>query len=295
MRKDITILDGGMGRLLQKMGAPFQQPEWSALSLIEDPEFVTQAHQAFIDAGAQVITTNTYAVVPFHIGQERFDTQAPTLIKRAAKIARDCANSNKDKNIKVAGCLPPAFGSYRPDLFNAAEFKKIYTPLIDNQENYIDFWLAETISSLAEARAICDILKENKKDLWLSFSVLDRQDEEQSPQLRSGESLAEVIEFVKTHKIDAVLFNCSQLEEMQPALEIISHANLNIPFGAYANAFPAIKKDALANDNLNQLRADACPENYLKTAQEWVDLGATLIGGCCGIGPDHIKALENLE
>ena len=68
----ITILDGGTGRELMRMGAPFRQPEWSALALMEGPQFVTRVHQAFIEAGADAITTNSYAIVPFHIGAERF-------------------------------------------------------------------------------------------------------------------------------------------------------------------------------------------------------------------------------
>ena len=66
----MVILDGGMGRELQRSGAPFRQPEWSALALSEAPEAVVGVHAAFIGAGAQVITSNSYAVVPFHIGEE---------------------------------------------------------------------------------------------------------------------------------------------------------------------------------------------------------------------------------
>lgn len=65
----LTLLDGGLGRELKRLGAPFRQPEWSALALMEAPECVTQTHQAFIQAGAEVITTNAYALVPFHIGE----------------------------------------------------------------------------------------------------------------------------------------------------------------------------------------------------------------------------------
>tara|TARA_R110002072_G_scaffold47369_2_gene130516 strand:+ start:1379 stop:1576 length:198 start_codon:yes stop_codon:yes gene_type:complete len=61
----LTVLDGVMGRELKRMGAPFTQPRWSAQALIEAPHFVTQAHQGFIDAGAEIITVNSYACVPF--------------------------------------------------------------------------------------------------------------------------------------------------------------------------------------------------------------------------------------
>jgi hypothetical protein len=66
------LLDGGTGRELLRLGAPFRQPEWSALALMEGPRFVSEVHQRYIAAGADVITTNSYAVVPFHVGAARF-------------------------------------------------------------------------------------------------------------------------------------------------------------------------------------------------------------------------------
>ena len=84
---DLLVLDGGTGRELKRRGAPFRQPEWSALALIEGPAFVSAVHAAYVQAGASVITTNSYAVVPFHLGAERFAAAGgwqmpPVLVKR---------------------------------------------------------------------------------------------------------------------------------------------------------------------------------------------------------------------
>jgi hypothetical protein len=124
------ILDGGMGRELKRIGAPFQQPEWSALALLEGPHFVEQAHDAFVNAGARVITTNSYAVVPFHIGQQRFEQQGEQLAALAGQLARRSADKAAHK-VTVAGSLPPALGSYRPDLFNEADSLAIHRVLIE--------------------------------------------------------------------------------------------------------------------------------------------------------------------
>lgn len=68
----ITLLDGGMGRELLRIGAPFKQPEWSARALMEAPELVKTVHELFAVAGSDILTTSNYAVVPFHIGERRF-------------------------------------------------------------------------------------------------------------------------------------------------------------------------------------------------------------------------------
>ena len=83
-----TVLDGGMGRELMRIGAPFRQPEWSALALTEGPDRVVEAHRNFIAAGAEVITTNAYAVVPFHIGADRFDAEGLALARTAGHLAQ---------------------------------------------------------------------------------------------------------------------------------------------------------------------------------------------------------------
>ena len=77
----MIILDGGLGRELQAMGAPFRQPEWSALALMEGAEYVRAAHDAFLQAGADIITTNSYAIVPFHIGADVFKSRASELLR----------------------------------------------------------------------------------------------------------------------------------------------------------------------------------------------------------------------
>ena len=117
MNSAFTILDGGMGRELHRMGAPFKQPEWSALALMLEPESVKRAHRRFVEAGAEIITTNSYALVPFHIGDAKFRAEGQKLADLAGRLAREAADSAKHK-VLVAGSLPPLFGSYRPDLFD---------------------------------------------------------------------------------------------------------------------------------------------------------------------------------
>lgn len=111
----ITILDGGMSRELMRLNAPFKQPEWSALSLYEKPSAVQQVHEEFIKAGAQIITTNSYAVVPFHIGEQRFHADGKMLSDLAGRLAKSAVKNSGVLTTKIAGSLPPMFGSYRAD------------------------------------------------------------------------------------------------------------------------------------------------------------------------------------
>ena len=293
-----TIIDGGMGRELAKRGAPFRQPEWSALAMIEAPEIVRDVHRAYIQSGAAVITTNSYALVPFHIGEERFAAQAQDLAAASGEMAR-AAVTLEGTETKVAGSIPPLFGSYRADLFDAEQVEDIATPLIQGLSPYVDLWLIETQSLIAESTAVSKLLRTldtEHKPLWVAFTLEDSMDID-VPRLRSGETVAAAVAAMAALNVEAILFNCCQPDVIEQALDVAQtilqeKEAAHIELGAYANAFPPQPKNAAANDTLNEVRDDLTPPAYLLWAQKWQAQGATLIGGCCGIGPDHIQELS---
>lgn len=287
----MKILDGGLGRELARRGAPFRQPEWSALALIEAPETVKEVHLDFINAGAEVITTNNYAVVPFHIGQERFETDGVRLIKVAIEQAKNAVKES-GKNVKIAGCLPPLFGSYRADLFQPEQAKNLAEPIINTLAPEVDFWLAETQSCLKEVETVHALLAQDGKDYWVSFTLQDEIKQEQAL-LRSGENMQQVADFIKQSNAKAVLFNCCQPEVILQAInEIKGLIPESVQIGAYANAFPPQDESATANDGLDEIRKDLDAPAYLGFAKQWQQAGASLVGGCCGIGPEHIAELS---
>lgn len=290
----MTILDGGMGRELKRSGAPFRQPEWSALALIEAPATVAAVHRAFIAAGAAVITANSYALVPFHIGAERFAAQGMELAALAGRMAREAAADHP--GAMVAGSLPPLFGSYRPDLFDPAHAADLLAPLIAGLAPHVDLWLAETLSATAEARAVIAALGDDPRPRWFSFTLDDAPGAADRPaRLRSGEPVAVAVAAALEGRAAAVLFNCSQPEVMTAAIRAaraaIAEDGETLAVGVYANAFPPQKEEAAANEDLLPLRADLDPPGYLAWAKRWADEGASIIGGCCGIGPEHIAVL----
>jgi S-methylmethionine-dependent homocysteine/selenocysteine methylase len=292
-----TILDGGMGRELHRMGAPFRQPEWSALALMLEPESVKRAHRRFVEAGAEVITTNSYALVPFHIGEEKFKAAGQKLADLAGRMARAAATGTHH-TAQVAGSLPPLFGSYRPDLFDEAKAPALIRPLIDGLSPHVDLWLAETQSCLAEARFARAMLANDRRPFWVSFTLDDDNEDLARPKLRSGECVAAAVTAMLELGSNAVLFNCSQPEIMAGAIaaarSIRDARGSAARIGVYANAFPP-QRDEAANEGLSDIRADLDPARYAQFAKGWLQHGADIIGGCCGIGPEHIAALKAMK
>lgn len=296
-----TILDGGMGRELARRGAPFKQPEWSALAMMEAPNIVKEIHQSYIASGSRVITTNSYSLVPFHIGEDVFKEQGRTLAVLSGKVAREAADESGTET-KVAGSLAPLFGSYRADLYQADRVEELAIPLIESLNPYVDLWLSETqslIDEVTRVKSLVDKVDTDQKPFWVSFTLEDSEPTSE-PLLRSGETVVEAVKAMQAIGVDAILFNCSQPEIIGEAIrltqEVLSSLKVsNIQVGAYANAFPPQPKNATANDGLDELRADLTPPAYLAWVKQWVADGATLIGGCCGIGPEHIAAMNEFN
>lgn len=302
MSSKYIILDGGMGRELSARNAPFRQPEWSALALWQAPEIIEEIHLDFLKSGADIITTNSYAVVPFHIGIHRFTSEGKSLAELSGKIAHNAVSKFLDltgKQAKVAGSLPPLFGSYRPDLFDIERATDIATPLLDGLSDFADLWLLETQSSLIEVETILNLIKQRKdcRPIWIAFTLED-ENISSEPKLRSGESLSNVIEqLINNFDISSILFNCCQPEVIKEAIivskQIIDGSNSDILLGAYANAFTPEGNQGEANEQVSDIRSDLTYEEYLSMAKTWSNSGARIIGGCCGIGPQYIQYLSN--
>ena len=287
------VLDGGMGRELLRIGAPFRQPEWSALALWDGPQWVVQAHTNFIEAGAQMVTTNSYAVVPFHIGQERFDAEGRSLAALAGRLAREAAHAAP--GVLVAGSLPPLFGSYRPDLFQPAAAADVIDPLVAGLADHVDVWLGETLGSIIEATTVREALDRAgvaDRPLWLSFTL----DDTHPARLRSGESVSDAVHAALGLGAGAVMFNCCQAEIITTAIrEAVAVAGDRAKVGGYANRFaPSHAEDVRANAGIARFREDLDPASYGEFVEGWLDDGATMVGGCCGMNPDHIRTIASL-
>ncbi|MDQ1185553.1 homocysteine S-methyltransferase family protein [Agrobacterium larrymoorei] len=293
---DIRILDGGMSRELQRLGAELKQPEWSALALIDAPDIVRQVHAEFIEAGADVVTTNSYALVPFHIGEERFRKEGASLITLSGRLAREAADASGRK-VTVAGSLPPIFGSYEPQNFDGSRVQDYLGVLVENLEPFVDVWLGETLSLIAEGEAVRQAIAETGKPFWISFTLDDdpAQVNGAEPKLCSGETVRAAAEWAAGSGAAALLFNCSKPEVMKAAVETAANTfqekGVALEIGVYANAFEGEQGDSAANEGLHGTRDDLTDDVYSRFACTWADAGATLIGGCCGIGAAHIHTV----
>ena len=283
----VTLLDGGMGQELFLRSKKLATPLFSAQAMLDDPEMVIQLHSDFIEAGAEVICLNAYAATPERMTRDA-DPSFFEMIQKAAVKAALAARKNTRKAVRIAGCLPPLVASYRSELIPPKDQAMRSYELIANQQVHsVDLFIAETMSSVAEARYVCHAVDRTDKPIWVSFTV----DDADGTCLRSGEQLLAGVEEAAVGGAEAILVNCSTPEAVGQAMAILSKQDL--PFGGMANGYVAAAK-LKPGDTVDKLatRDDLDPNGYANYAMNWTEQGATIIGGCCGISPAHIAELR---
>ncbi|GMH39696.1 hypothetical protein BSKO_07594 [Bryopsis sp. KO-2023] len=305
-RSGITIMDGGMGHLLKERGARTPGLNFDdqflagVLANAEQPDVVSGIHREYIRAGADVITTNNFVATKHSLGKLGLDGRVVELTEAAARCARR-AQIEQGGSVRIAGCLPPLRDSYRVADLACDEMRKQYDGIARVLAPSVDFLLCETMSAVKEAKAAFEVASQTGLPVWVSFSLEDSS----KAVLRSGESLRDAIDQIQTIGVpETLLVNCCACQAISAAMPILrefkKQSGLNI--GCYGNGFqetttqwmtgtatPSFEVNPEDYDSGGIITAEA----YCRYARQWAEMEATVIGGCCGIGPEHIRALKN--
>ena len=288
------LLDGGMGRELRFRGIDVMTSIWSARALIDAPGVVREGHSDFIGAGADIITINSYGIVKSNLAWAGIEDRFGALNLLACDLAKE-ARDDSGRDVLIAGSLPPLAGSYRPDRVGKfEEIEPLYREQAEVLAPHVDLLLCETMSSAEEGRAAAAAATGTGKPVWICWTL----HEDRSGCLRSGEDIGDAFGSLADLPVSGVLANCCAPESITRAMEKLRQTGLNF-IGGYANTFQPIPADwDLTGDKKTDgalgLRADLDPDRYAAHANDWLNAGATVIGGCCGTRPAHIARLNKL-
>lgn len=288
----LTVMDGGMGRELVRRGVATRSNLWSAQALIDAPQVVIETHRDYIAAGARFITTNSYSCVPSYLSKAGLEDRYAELAALSGRLAREAADQ-ADVPVLVAGGLPPLSESYRSDLVVAdAEARPLYESLAEALEPYVDLFLCETMSSTREARNATAAAKAVAAKRGLPVYVAWTLGEEPGTGLRSGETVEEAFRALVDLDLDGYLFNCTHPAAIEAGIEEIAGLTSK-PTGGYPNRFDVPANWTLDNELVVQPREDFATDQFVRAAVRCIDRGATMVGGCCGIGLEDIAALSS--
>ncbi len=319
LERRVLLLDGATGTELTRRGADTSLPLWSAGALRDHPDIVRAIHTDYVEAGADILVANTFRSNVRALRNARLLDQGAALNCRAVELAREAAKGgtpDRKDPVWIAASLAPVEDCYSPELVPdektlADEHRQMiawlggqrFQPTSTQKRAIIDsptseemghpfskevghpravdlIWI-ETMNTVREARIAAHAAGDAGLPFVVSFVVKENGD------LLSGEPLEEAIEAVEPFEPLALGLNCippSGLTRNLPRLR----AATDRPLVAYAHLG---NPEPITGWSFSQ---DVSPEAYAKEAARWIELGARIIGGCCGTTPAHIAALRSL-
>jgi len=236
-----------------------------------------------VEAGADIITVNNYAVTPVLLAREGLEGELEALTLSAAQCATK-AQRTATRPVRVAGSLAPLNTTFAVSLVgtfddNVAQYRRMVAAL----DPHVDLYLCETLSTAEEARAAATAAHETGKPFIVSWTI-DREGE----RLRGDDSFSEAVSALDDFSPEAFLVNCTSCNAATAAIPRLRQLT-DVSIGAYAN--PTLDEPA-GGEPEDEVSEPISPEVYAQIAQGWVAAGATVIGGCCGTNPDFIAALQ---
>lgn len=271
------LLDGAIGSLLQQKGVDTSTPLWSSYAIIKNPEAVFDIHKKYIDAGADIISTNTFRTNPAAVNRSSFKYDYKKLVATGVTIAFE---AGKGQNVLIAGSNPPAEDSYQ--VFRTLTKNE----LKNNHQHHIDalinsgchLILNETQSHMDEIEIICKYCSKNEIPFIISLFV------KEDLTILSGEKLQEVLDFINDYTPLAVGFNCIANKTLK---RIVSRIKINFNWGFYLNCGSGSLID-------KEIKCGITSKDYALAAATYISRKPSFMGACCGSNPDHINELNKL-
>ncbi|GKV43978.1 hypothetical protein SLEP1_g51207 [Rubroshorea leprosula] len=302
-----AVIDGGFATQLESHGAAINDPLWSALCLIKDPDLIQRVHFEYLEAGADILVTSSYqATIPGFLSRGLSTEEAESLLQKSVKLAVEARDKFWDANGKVPGksynraLVAASIGSYGAYLADGSEYSGCYGPdvnlnklkdfhrrrlqvLVDAGPDLLAF---ETIPNKLEAQACAELLEEENVQIpsWICFSSVDG---ENAP---SGESFKECIEILnKSNKVNAVGINCAPPHFIETLIRKFKELTQKA-IVVYPNS------GEIWDGRAKRWLPSQCfgDDKFEIFATRWHDAGAKLIGGCCRTTPSTIRAISKV-
>lgn len=280
-----VLMDGGMGSEIEHRGFPTTLPLWSAEALLTHPEVVFQIYQDYLEAGADILITDTFRTTRRAFAARGIAEQAASAAALACALARQARErASSARQVFIAGSIAPLEDCYSPQLTPPqpeieAEHAEIVAQL---KQGGVDFILLETMITARETLSGVRAARQNELPCAISFCCNDRLE------LLGGEPLAEVVRLIEPFQPLFIGVNCISTEIATAAVKHL-RALTSLPISVYAQG------DGLADGELGWKMAEGQHlRTYMQAAPGWLAAGAQLIGGCCGTTPTYIRALRQM-
>lgn len=279
LQAGIIICDGAMGTYLNQKGVSYEHC-FDELNLSQ-PDLISGIHQEYINAGAEIIETNTFGANMVRLSSYGLETKVREINIKAAKIARE-ARDISGQDVLIAASIGPLgkhlqpYGKISPEIASDIFHEQVESLL----EGGIDLFMVETMSNLDEMVIAIQAIKKIS-----SLPIVAQMTYTAEGKTLLGNSPEEVVAGLSPLGVDIIGANCSVgPQKMLEVIEKLSRLNVE-----YISAQPNAGLPRLYGGRFVYFSS---PDYFAEYAGKFVAAGATIVGGCCGTTPDHIKAVS---
>ncbi len=285
-RGQLVLLDGGTGSELQRRGVPMNEAAWSGLAVHTHPGLVREVHEAYIDAGAEVIITNTFGTTRFLLEAAGLGEEFENINRNAVRLAVE-AREASGRNVAVAGSLSNLPPGMQPRNYPLAEAELAGLSELANllADCGVDLIALEMMQDTHHAVRAMEAALSTGLPVWLGLSCRRRPDGGGLVSFDlTGTDFAKPLDALIPMGPDVVNIMHSELDAVAPGMAMVRE-RWQGPVGVYPEVGEFTPPDW-------EFDPETTPERLVEHARDWVAQGALLIGGCCGTTPEHIRALN---
>ena len=283
------IIDGGMGTALERNGVPMDDRVWSGRAMLTHPDAVRSAHEVFIQAGAEAILTNTFSTARHMLEPGGLGSEVQKINSLAVDLAKQARERVARSPVAIVGSICEWTSDSNPNWCSpevvgqaAREQAEVLA------ESGVDILALEMCERVELSEAVADAVIGLGLPVWMGVSARTHQGHTKLATASYADcSFEEIVKRISSYPVDIVNIMHTQVPDVDRAFEIVRR-HWSGPIGIY----PESGFFTMPNWNFVDVIS---PEDLVAEANTWVKNGVRLLGGCCGLGPDHIRALADMD
>ena len=294
---EILLLDGGVSTEIRRRGVALDENVWSGLTTKTHPDQVRQVHEDYISAGAQIITANTYSTARHVLESINLGHESKLLNLKSVQLAQEARDRVATDDVYIAGSMSsmPPLTSHREVAIDG-HIESSYRELAEVlAEAGVDLIIAEMMRDIDNASVVIEAAVSTGLPVWIGYSAMLADNGVDVRSLRwknrddttSAHDFGEMVETLKPLGGQAVGVMHTRVEDVAPALAVLRE-HWDGPLLAYAETGKLVLPEWLLEEVIS-------PQDYAAQIESWIrDYRVRIVGGCCGTGPEHIRALKQL-
>lgn len=285
----VVIIDGGTGTECERRGVPKLDHAWNGGAALSHPDIVRQVHRDYLDAGAELIIANTFATHLHALEAAGVADDFEAYNRRGVELAVEArAESGVDDAVVAAGISNWTWEGEHPPL--EVLVRNTTEQAAALAEGGAELLVLEMMIDVGRMRATLDGASSVGLPIWVGFTVGSEEGvpfaDDGTVRLRDGELLADAIAALDGYDVGAIAIMHTVVDLVDDALDVALEEWAG-PVAVYAHSGDYVDGDWVYDGVIS-------PADHRDRVRTWIDRGARIVGGCCGTGPEHIRALAEL-